>query len=122
MMEDKKPLAQAEVQGESRVHFTERFLLPRRNATPRFNSEVRSVSGVTTCTGLPDSRLSQAFKSAGEVATNRPCVDTGIPSAAQRFTTDVGSPKYLAICFQPFSVSDWLFVLVLGLERLGIDH
>jgi hypothetical protein len=33
-----------------------RFFLARRNATPRFNSAARSVSGVTTWTGLPDSR------------------------------------------------------------------
>src|SRR6266496_4160837 len=34
----------------------EHFFVARKNATPRFNSEVRSASGVITWTGLPDSR------------------------------------------------------------------
>lgn len=74
---------------------------------PRFNSEVRSDWKVATCTGLPDSRLSQLFNCAAVVVTKRPCSETGIPSDAQRLTTETGSPRNVAICFQPFSASGW---------------
>jgi hypothetical protein len=65
----------------------------RTNESPRFNSAVKSVSSVATCTGLPDSFPSQALSSSGVVSTYRPCRRTGIPSDAQRWTTEAGSPK-----------------------------
>jgi hypothetical protein len=77
----------------------------RTNESPRFSSAVRSVFSVATCTGLPDSFPSQALSSSGVVSTYRPCRRTGIPSDAQRWTTDAGSPKKAAICCQPVSVS-----------------
>ena len=89
---------------------------------PRFNSEVRSVSGVTTCTGLPDSRTIQAFSCSGEVVTNRPCSETGIPSDAQRLITESGSPRNSAICFQPFKIPGWLLGFERVIEDLGTDH
>src|SRR5207245_10917188 len=60
----------------------EHFFVARKNATPRFNSEVRSASGVITWTGLPDSRPSQTFNCSGELVTNLPCFETGIRSSA----------------------------------------
>src|SRR5579864_9304359 len=62
----------------------------RKNERPRFNSAVRSVSAVATCTGLPDSFPSHAFNSVGVVVTKRPSRRTGIPSDAQRCTTAAG--------------------------------
>ena len=41
----------------------------RTNESPRFNSAVKSVSSVATCTGLPDSFPSQALSSSGVVST-----------------------------------------------------
>src|ERR1700756_1857654 len=73
----------------------------RTKESPRSNSAVRSVFSVATCTGLPDSLPSQALSSLGVVSTYRPCRRTGIPSDAQRWTTEVGSPKKAAICCQP---------------------
>ena len=77
----------------------------RTNDKPRFSSAVRSVLAVATCTGLPDSLPSQAFNSSGVVVTKRPWLRSGIPSAAQRCTTEVGSPRNVAICCQPVSAS-----------------
>src|SRR5579862_3206281 len=93
----------------------------RTKATPRFSSEVRSVAGVTTCKGLPDSRPSQAFNWSGVAVTNRPCSTTGIPSPLQRFTTESGSPKKSEIAFQPFSICGGLACAVAALDRLGTD-
>jgi len=68
-------------------------------------SAVRSASGGMTCTGLPDSRPSHAFNCSGEVTTDRPWREIGIPVRAHRCTTEIGSPKNDAICRQPLSVS-----------------
>jgi hypothetical protein len=66
-----------------------RFFFPcRANAMPRFNSKVRSVLGVTTCTGLPDPRPIQAFSCSGKLVTNWSGSETGIPFDAQRLATE----------------------------------
>src|SRR5207253_5554484 len=79
---------------------------------PRFNSDARSVSGMTTYTGLPDSRPSHALNCSSELVTNRPCSSTGIPCDLQRFATETGSPRYSAISFH-------LQCLGLGYRLLG---
>src|SRR6266699_2622145 len=87
----------------------EHFFVARKNATPRFNSEVRSPSGVITWTGLPDSRPSQTFNCSGELVTNLPCFETGIRSSAhlrttERFTQELSDSlpafKHLGLAFR----------------------
>ena len=73
----------------------------RTNNIPRLSSAVRSVLSVATCTGFPDSRLSHWFSSSAVVVTYRPCLRTGIPCAAHLCTTEVGSPRKVAICCHP---------------------
>src|SRR5215472_6166227 len=86
----------------------------------RFNSEPRSVSAVTTCTGLPDSRPSHALNCSGELDTNRPSSLTGMPSDLQRFTTETGCPRNSAISFHPFSVVTLSVAASLVFEPFGI--
>ena len=100
-------------EGEEKIHQAACFdfrALPRANDSPRLSSAVRSDSSVATCTGLPDSLPSQEFSSSEVVAMKRPWRRTGIPSEAQRLTTETGSPRKVAICCQPLRITgfDWL--------------
>lgn len=95
--------------GNLTIYLPRLFLVGRSSRTcarPRFNSAERSVSGVATWTGSPDSRPSQRFSSAGDVVTKRPSRLTGIPWCAQRWATETGCPRKEAICCHPFSCSD----------------
>ncbi len=77
---------------------------------------------MATCTGLPDYRPIQAFNCSGELVTNRPCSETGIPCDAQRLITETGSPRNSAIWCHPLKILDWLLGSESMLEDFGIDH
>src|SRR5579864_2868684 len=96
------------------------FLCSRAKVTPRFSAAARSVSGVTICTGLPDTVRSHSVNCWGELETNRPCSNTGIPSDFHRFTTETGSPRKSAICFHPFR--GWSSGLAVSLDCFGMGN